>query len=374
MKVLHINCNFTGNPVHRTMIEHLSKLNIDNNVFVPVHNLDNNLQEQKNIDICKCFNKKDRVLFDYKSNKIQRAIKKIYDFSRIDIIHAYTLFTDGNVALNIKKKYNIPYVVTIRNTDVNTFFRYMFYLRKRGIKIMEEADAIFFISQAYKNEVFNKYIPKEMKEKLEQKSYIIPNGVDDYWINNQYIHQNTKDLNKKIKIIYVGRIDYNKNIETTQKALNILRNKNYEVEFSIVGKIENKKIFHRIMKYKNTKYFENKPKNELIKLYRDNDIFVMPSFTETFGMVYVEAMSQGLPVIYTKGQGFDKQFQDGKIGYAINPKNPNDIAEKIIQICNNYKTIQKECVKSTINFEWGEICKKYYKIYTNILNAKEKNY
>ena len=40
--------------------------------------------------------------------------------------------------------------------------------------------------------------------------------------------------------------------------------------------------------------------------------FCLPSHAETFGLVYVEAMSQGLPIIY-EGQGFDKQFQDGEV-------------------------------------------------------------
>lgn len=40
----------------------------------------------------------------------------------------------------------------------------------------------------------------------------------------------------------------------------------------------------------------------------------MPSHKETFGLVYAEAMSQGLPIIYTKNQGFDGQFPDGYVG------------------------------------------------------------
>jgi len=43
----------------------------------------------------------------------------------------------------------------------------------------------------------------------------------------------------------------------------------------------------------------------------------MPSITETFGLVYAEALSQGLPVLYTRGQGFDRQFEEGEVGYAV---------------------------------------------------------
>ena len=55
----------------------------------------------------------------------------------------------------------------------------------------------------------------------------------------------------------------------------------------------------------------------------------MPSFPETFGLVYVEAMSQGLPIIYTKGQGIDGYFEDGKVGYPVNTKDSNDIVKKL---------------------------------------------
>ena len=86
----------------------------------------------------------------------------------------------------------------------------------------------------------------------------------------------------------------------------------------------------------------------------------MPSFYESFGLVYAEAMSQGLPVIYTKGQGFDKQFSDGVVGYSVNPKNIEDIKEKIADIINNYETISNNCLNYVNKFFWENISS-YYK-------------
>lgn len=371
MNILHINCNYTGNHVHRNMIKSLSYYKeINNKVFVPVHkNIDEKFDE--NVEISKCFNKIDRISFYYKSKKIQRCIIKKYNFSKINIIHAYTLFTDGNVAYNMKKEYNIPYVVAVRNTDVNTFFKYRFYLRKLGVKIMKEADAIFFLSNSYKKEVLEKYVSKKDLNIIKTKVHIIPNGIDDYWLSNKKTLYNEKK-SKNIKVVYAGRIDANKNIITTQKALKSLRDKNYKVDFTIVGKVENRNIFKKIMKYENTTYFGNKSKEELINIYRKNDIFVMPSFKESFGLVYAEAMSQGLPVIYTKGQGFDEQFEDGLVGYAVDPINYEEIAKRIIDVINNYKKIQKECIERVEQFKWKEICKRYYYIYNQILGA-DKN-
>ena len=372
MNILHINCNYTGNSVHRTMIKNLEKIdNLENYVFAPVRHKSIYEKQNDKVKISECFYSFDRLFFHLKSRKIRRSLLSSYEISKFDILHAYTLFTDGNVAWKINKEYNIPYVVAIRNTDVNTFFKYMVHLRKKGIEIMNNASAIFFLSPVYKKEVFDKYIPNNLKEELDKKSYIIPNGIDDYWFEGNILPKNI-DLNN-INAIYAGRIDKNKNIIKTQEALQQLRKKGYNINFSIVGKIENKNVFKELMKYPNTKYYGEKKKEELKDLYNQNNIFIMPSKKETFGLVYAEAMTQGLPVIYTKGQGFDGQFEDGKIGYAVNPKDKNDISDKVLCICRKYHNISKLSIKKSTKFAWNKICNKYYEIYLSIIYIGEKN-
>lgn len=371
MNILHINCNYTGNSVHRTMIKNLEKIdNLENYVFAPVRYKSIYEKQNDKVKISECFYFLDRLFFHLKSRKIRKSLLSSYEISKFDILHAYTLFTDGNVAWKINKDYNIPYVVAIRNTDVNTFFKYMIHLRKKGIEIMNNASAIFFLSPVYKKEVFDKYVPNNLKEKLDKKSYIIPNGIDDYWFEGNILPQNI-DLNN-INAIYAGRIDKNKNITKTQEALQQLRKKGYNINFSIVGKIENKNIFKKIMKYPNTKYYGEKKKEELKELYNKNDIFVMPSKKETFGLVYAEAMSQGLPVIYTKGQGFDGQFDEGKVGYHIIYKDAKDIADKILLIIQNQKDLLINCIKKSKKFKWIIIVYKYYEVYNSILDNRKK--
>lgn len=370
MKVLHINCNYIGTTLHQTMIEHLNKLEIESKVFVPTYDINiSTIKVNDNVAVSKCFNKSDRFIFDYKSHKILRSVQKLFDIKSFDLLHAYTLFTDGNVAMRLKKKYGIPYVVAIRNTDVNVFFKYMIHLRSRGIQIMKNASAIFFLSESYKKQVFEKYVPINLKYDFEKKTHVIPNGIDDFWFEN--LRENFSvdkfhnyDWNDNlIKVIYAGRIDANKNIETTQKALKILREKGYNTKFTVVGKVIDKFIFQRIISDKYTEYIESQPKEKLIDLYRKNDIFVMTSFTETFGLVYAEAMSQGLPIIYTKGQGFDGQFPDGSIGYAVDSLNTKELAELILRIHQSYLEIQRNVLLSVHRFEWDTICQTYRDIY-----------
>ena len=66
----------------------------------------------------------------------------------------------------------------------------------------------------------------------------------------------------------------------------------------------------------------------------------MPSYTESFGLVYAEAMSQKLPVIYSKGQGFDGQFEEGLVGYHVSPYDVKDIANGILKALENDSAIE----------------------------------
>lgn len=368
MRVLHINCNYIGTTLHQLMIQNLDSLGCHNQVFVPTYN--KNLAVIKpnlNVCVCECFNKWDRLFFDYKQKKIKKGLESNIEVENYDLIHAYTLFTDGNCARVLSKKYNIPYVVAIRNTDVNDFFRLMPHLRARGIQIMLDASAVFFLSSAYRNLVFSKYIDSRYIELIEKKSFIIPNGIDSYWLKN--IQQKQKKINpKSIRLIYAGRIDRNKNIPTIQKAMKILNERGITSKLMVVGKVDDKKEYKKIKLDNNTQCFSPMPKEKLIGFYRDADIFVMPSFTESFGLVYAEAMSQGLPVIYSKGQGFDGQFSEGIIGYHVDPSNPEDVADGIKHIVKSYSYIQNNVAQLSEIFDWKRIAEKYVDVYKRILN------
>lgn len=371
MKILHINGNYLFTSLHQFMIESLGRYGYENRVFVPMY--DKRMAvvtPNENVIVSECFHYWDRLFFGYKQEKIQNAITKSCNVKDYDLIHAYTLFTDGNCAWRLSKKYGIPYVVAVRNTDVNLFFNRMPHLRQRGITIMQGAATVFFLSEAYRDHVFRKYIPQEYHAALMQKSKIIPNGIDDFWLQNTPTDQKLPDFSKEIRLIYAGRIDKNKNIPATQAAMKILRAKGYRVVLTVVGKVDDKKELESVQKDRYTTYLPAKAKDELITLYRQNHIFVMPSHHESFGLVYAEAMSQGLPVVYTKGQGFDRQFPEGDVGYHVSDISPEEIAAAIMKIIGNYEEISSRCVDASKKFSWNDICHQYHETYQLIEEKK----
>ena len=74
-----------------------------------------------------------------------------------------------------------------------------------------------------------------------------------------------------------------------------------------------------------------------IKFFRTSDIFVFPTYyeRETFGIVNIEAMSWGLPVISSTEGAIPEIVQDGVTGFIVNPKSPEEIADKIMILINN---------------------------------------
>lgn len=364
MKVLHINNNYLGTALHQNMMENLQNRGICNEVFVPICKKDKCvIQPKEYVNISDCYQYWDRLRFYKKQNKIFAALEKKMNLKSFSIIHAYTLFSDGNVALNIKRKYHIPYIVTVRNTDLNVFFKYMPHLRPLGLEILKEAEKVVFLSPVYRDKVYSKYVPYELRKVFEQKTEIIPNGIDDFWLDNVNMNKRCLGTKNDIRVVFVGRMDKNKNIVTTQKALSKLRQNGNKTSFIVVGPVEDKKVFKKVTSDKFTEYIPKKNKNELLDIYRRNDIFVMLSHTESFGLVYAEAMSQGLPVIYTKGQGFDGQFEDGQVGYAVNSNDIVGLCEAICLVYDNYSQMTANAIKGVNKFYWKTICERYVEMY-----------
>lgn len=367
MKILHINSYYAAGIFYKNLYDQQIENGLDVDVYVPVAKSVNlsSLDLGLYTDIRVNHSKYDRVLFHLKHFKIYKDILKQYKFDDYSLIHAHSLFSNGYIALKLKQRFQTEYIVAVRNTDVNTFFKYMIHLKRLGIQILYNASKVVFLSKPYRDNVIEKYVPPRFQNDIYNKGIIIPNGIDDYWFSN--IGETKKrPKGKKVKLLYVGVINRNKNIATTIKAIDILKKKGYEITLTAVGEIMDLALFNRIKDNPHLKYLTPRPKEDLLKIYRDNDIFIMPSIHESFGLVYAEAISQGTPVIYSKGQGFDAHFEDGLVGYRVNCFDENEITDKVIRILGNYEDHSDACIRLCDRFNWASISQQYRKIYSEI--------
>ena len=293
------------------------------------------------------------------------------DFSKIDLIHAHTWYSDGGVAYFLSKKYNIPFVCAIRSTDLNVFHEKLFYLRPFGIKIIKAAKSLFLISESYKNKLLKEPSLKRVKATLNRKLNVIPNGVDRYWLEDiKKINNRSGEIKyeNRIDLIYVGTFIPRKNLLLIQQAV-IAINKEFStlsVHLNIVGgggKHE-EQVFELVKQFPCYFTYHGKvyDKDVLRGLYRKCSFFVMPSSRETFGLVYVEAMTQGLPILYTQGEGIDGFYSDN-IGEKISIPTVDEIKSKIIKMIENKNNYSIPLNLIEKNHNWAEIAKKYIDIY-----------
>lgn len=378
MKVLHICSDFSGSKVHQNLFKSLEKLGITQEVycyFIEKKYEGRNFFESDvtSIHYACILNKYDRYFYHYKGCKVTRDLKKRIDVSKIDITHATTLFSDGSVAYRLFKKYHIPYIVTVRNSDINIHLKRALHEWPNGKQILQNAEKIVFISEALRHSFCEHSYIKRFLSEIERKIVVQPNGIDDYWLDNSSDDRVIAPDNHKL--IYVGVYDQNKNIYRLTDAVLSLKKKYSDISLTLVGgrgKLKNQikelaEVYKDVLDYKGLVT----DRSQLRNMYQLHSVFVMPSIHETFGLVYIEAMSQGLACVFTRGQGIDGMFPN-EIGEAVDPFSVEDIARKIDKIFSN----REKYSTSAIDFEqfrWKNISLKYLSIYDSILKRKHEN-
>ncbi|UJF34582.1 glycosyltransferase family 4 protein [Paenibacillus hexagrammi] len=382
MKVLHICSYYIGNKLYMNLVEQLSLLELSQDVFIPIRSVDEIGKNQLSLEFNtvnyvyrNIIKRHHKLLFLNKINKQKSEIEQSILLDNIDIIHAHTVFSDGGTAYQLNKKFGTEYIINVRNTDLNIFYKYGIHLRGFMYKVLLKAKAVIFISHAYKQKMFSR-LPSKIIEKIEKKSYVIPNGIDDEW--HEYapvMKEKNSSISKKLTLLFIGLLDKNKNLGAVIKSCAKLREEGYNVNLHVVGNGPMEKRYitlcERLKLDSNTVIFHGyeSDKKKIINIMDESDIFVMPSYKETFGIVYIEAMSRGLPLIYTKNEGIDGFFNNGEVGLPVDPFDINEIVESIKKIAyKNDEQLSNNCILNAKRFNWRSIANEYLEIYKNQVN------
>ena len=369
MQLTHLNSYYYSNRLHAALVAKLAEQDLTQHVFLPVSVEDKNSKpgvEGVSFNRSACFTKLQRMLWPLKMNRIWAAFRKDCQSRPTEVNHAHTLFVNGLIAYWAKRKYGTPYVVTIRNTDVNQFLKkFPFFFRPLGEKIMREAEAVVTLSHVYWDQHIRGIYSTAVFEEMDQKHFTIPNGCEDDWFDGAALKTQSEE---PLRVVFVGLLAANKNLSGLLKACRILQQRDFEFHLKVVGngpfetalKQEAAGLPVDFMGYVSDR-------DELRSIYRDSDLLVVPSFTESFGVVYAEAMSQGLPVIYSRGQGFDGFFEDGCVGYAANPHDVAEIADRIVDVNTHYDQMAENVFTNAPRFQWNQSVEQLCELYERAL-------
>lgn len=240
-----------------------------------------------------------------------------------DIVHAHWIIPQGIVQSFIK----IPYIVTGHGGDVTSLnVGPMKMLKKR---CLYKASAITAVSDHLKNR------EEEIAEGISPK--VISMGVDVDKFGIQYKKENFFNQGNKKVVLFVGRLAEKKGVSYLIKAMDLIS----DAMLYIVGdgplRAELEELARK-SKNKDIIFAGSKTHNELKEIYASADVFVIPSITardgdqEGLGLVMLEAMASGLPIVASRSGGIVQVIKDNENGLLCEEKSSNQLAEKINDI------------------------------------------
>lgn len=309
-----------------------------------------------------------RVFFRTKIRRTLCDVSAHTPVSEYELIHAHFLYSDGALALQLKRKFNRPFIVNVRNTDLNYFMRYRLDLAGTRDEILREASNVVFLSPAYRD-AFLARLRNPMAAVVRDKAVVIPNGLHEDWFTND--QSDDREAGSPLRLLYAGDFTQNKNVAGIISALELIR-KQLPATLTIVGgggdKNEATAQLIESSRASGVTYLGRiQDRNRLRSIYREHDIFVMPSFRETFGLTYLEALSQGLPIVHSIGQGVDGHFEPGTVAAAVDPDKPASIASGVLELVSRLPTIRRTCRREVARFSWDAVADAYFRKYEQML-------
>jgi glycosyltransferase involved in cell wall biosynthesis len=255
-------------------------------------------------------------------------------------------------------------MVAVRNTDINVFMKLRPDLRWICWETLRNAARVIFITPSYRETLVGR-VPAKLGQMIDAKSELIPNGLEPFWLEPPApIKSVTGGL---LRLLYVGDFSRNKNIIGAMQAARLLNNQS-PTSLTLVGAGgDGEDQIDHLLATGDWPFVERvgrvDKRDALRAIYRSHDIFIMPSFFETFGMSYIEALSQGLPVVHSKGQGIDGYFAAGTVAEAVDPTRPAAIAAGVSALADRLSEVKALCIAASTDFAWRTIAERYYRIY-----------
>ncbi|MCG3672265.1 glycosyltransferase [Aliarcobacter butzleri] len=298
-----------------------------------------------------------------KSNYIKMADKLykeyIKEFGIPDIIHAHNFLYAGIIAKFLKDKYRVNYVITEHSSS---FVRNK--LSSEKIKSIEDvaknASKVTAVSSSFNN---------ILKEYTKTNIDLLPNIVDNFFFQKKFQDK----ISKNFIFLHIASLDKNKNQELLIKSFEKIAKLNHNVYLNIAGSGYMKKYLESLVKkldiQKQVNFLgrisQEKVRDEMMK----SNCFVLSSNFETFGVVLIEALACGLPLIATECGG-PKDIVNKKNGILIKTNNQLELKKAMLYMYENSYKYDREKLRNDAKERFGEKAFienviKYYKVRIN---------
>lgn len=314
---------------------------------------------------------KKNVLLKYSKWAADVFSKALKYKNEISVTHAHYVFPSGMFSLLLKKLFHIPYVVTAHGGDIERMAKKSAGIRNWTQKILQESSYVIAVGPV-------------LAEQIE-KDYGIPRNkivVCSMGVNRQIFHPGNKEQarkelqleNEAFIYLFVGNVIKQKGVEELLTAFHqVKRETERRVKLVLIGSQRDANFISSIKPLMDEDVMLKGPmtQKELVKWYQASDVFVLPSHLEGFGLVALEAIASGTPVIASDVGGLTYLLKDGA-GHLVEPKNPKALADEMLHALSTPKEQymnQEACEKILNLHDADEITKRVIRLYESAVNG-----
>ena len=302
---------------------------------------------------------------------------------KVDIVHAHFSTPPGELAgLRYAKKKKIPFVLTYHGDaqkDFGTFIRQMgvsLYNKHFLDNVLSYADVIISPSEYYISE-------SRFLGKYRDKIVVIPNGIN---LEEFMISYSKGECREKLNlpaqdrmILFLGGLTPYKGPDVLVRAMAKIIKYIPDARLVLVGSGKMKNVLEELARKigvnDHMEFAGFVTENAKPLYYRAADVFVLPSTMnkEIFGIVNLEAMACGVPIVASKIGGVPDVVKDGENGLLAPPRDSEALADAIIYLLENEEVrskMGKNGRKKVEDYSWDKIADMTERLYELVLSGE----
>jgi N-acetyl-alpha-D-glucosaminyl L-malate synthase BshA len=272
-----------------------------------------------------------------------------------DLIHAHYALPQGLLGVVLKKLRGKPLVVTLHGSDITLLTKNL--LTRQLVKFaLRNSNKVIAVSEFLREEALKLGVEEE-KVKVIRGGVTLQRGPED-----------KLDISGRL-VTFIGSLVEQKGVDVLIEAFQQVKERVPEVKLAIVGEGKERERLEALAKGVQDIYFLGY-RRDLTGVLEKSEVLILPSREEGFGLVLLEAMAAGVPVVATRVGGIIEIVEDGYSGILVEKEDSRGLAEGIVRVLENGELRDalsrhgREVVKK---FSWKRMGSEVDKIYDEIV-------
>lgn len=310
---------------------------------------------------------------------VARAAVSLERSWRADVVHGHDWLV-GQAAVVACEATGLPFVLTVHATESGRMDGDLTSDQSRAIDATEawsvaHASEVIVCSEAMRDEVTTLFHPDP------ERLTVIPNGIDPgEWTTSPARRRRKRDEFGTPLVVYCGRLEDEKGVQVLIDALPLLREQVPDARAVVIGtgsalarlkaRVQRRRLGSAVTF---TGYISD---DDVRAIVAAADVAVVPSLYEPFGLVALEAMALGAPVIVSRTGGLARIVEDGRTGWLVAPGDAAALARAIEEVLSSPRVARARATAARAvvaeRYGWVAIAERTDSVYRSVIAGRDR--